>query len=115
MAGQGSPGLAWPGLASLRLAWRGIYSEVTLTAYLPAALRLALVTRFFTFAPGIPVYPRSAFYRDSQNDGEFTAPPALPHPRTVLCVIAVTREPTVVKFSQKKKLLHLVCFDSLRE
>jgi len=62
------------GLASLRLAWRGIYSEVTLTAYLLAALRLALVTRFFTFAPGIPVYPRSAFYRDSQNDGEFTAP-----------------------------------------
>lgn len=61
-----------PGLASLRLASLCFTSpnveytsEVTLTAYLPAILRLALVP--CSFAPGTLVYPHSAFYHDTES------------------------------------------------
>lgn len=106
MAGQGSPGLASP-----RFAWRGIYSEVTLTAYLPArALRRALVP-LLPSSLDAPMWTRSVPFiatPKAKNEGEFTATP------TVLRVIAAKREQTATYtrgFQKKKKSLHLMRFD----
>lgn len=95
--------LASPRLVSFHLAWRGIYSEVTFTAYLPARARLALrISRSFPALLPLPrahrcilVLPFIATPK-AKNDGEFTAPP--PPPRLFSAPLPPRAEQTVSQF-----------------
>lgn len=108
------PGLAWLGLASRCLAWREIYSEVTLTAYLPTVLRLVLVPRSFAVAPGTPVYPRSAFYRDTESQKRrrvYCHSPRRSHLLLSFCAILRAIATTNELPRRKKIILYSVPFD----
>lgn len=105
MAGQDSPGLAWPRLALLCLALPSVeYIARKLTAYLlPLSLSLFRPKIHIHARPHVHLYRHPGFYRDTESQKRqriywpprpFSAP-----------VIVATREQTIAamtKFARKR-------------